>query len=147
MDLKFLINVIFYTIFILLLHNELKKRERKAVKPENFTTNLNQNDSDLPFHETDTIIPLEDVNKVDTQTQQDLLKYLNIEKKESANKSNSNNLATNDLDKFFPNNKKEYTFREVPTKLENLENFSDLNYIQDNTVSAFEEFETQYATI
>ena len=151
MNLNFFITVIFYTIILLIVHSKLKEREKQSNIPNTFERYKDSKPESLPYGESNTIIPLEDVNTVDTQTNQALLKYLNLEKAESENKSHNTRLENNDLDKYFPPESKKYTFREVPTELANLENFSNL----DNTESfegtmevlAFEDFENQYSTI
>ena len=153
MNLNFFITVIFYTVALLIIHLKLKEREN----PSNFSNILeryeNSDSENLPYEETDTVIPLEDVNTVDNQTNQALLKYLKLEKEESDNKSHNTRLENNDLDKYFSSKSEKYNFKEVPTNLEKLENFSGLNNGDDedatysSQISAFEDFENNYATI
>ena len=154
MNLNFFITVVFYTIFLLIIHLKLKERENKSYQSnilEKYTDNNKVETQGLPYEEEDTIIPLKEINRVDTQTNQDLLKYLNLEKAESANKSNNTRLENNNLDKYFPSKSEKYTFKEVPTQLANLENFDNLDQSEPgdggDKVYAFEDFDTQYATI
>ena len=154
MNLNFFITVVFYTIILLIIHLKLKERETVSNLPNILESYENTKSESLPYEETDTVIPLGDVNTVDNQTNQALLKYLKLEKEESDNKSHNTRLENNDLDKYFSSKSEKYTFKEVPTKLENLENFSSLNHSNDdedntypNHISAFEDFENNYATI
>ena len=154
MNLNFFITVVFYTIILLIIHSKLKERERHSNTPNMLESyvDMNNNEEDLPYRKSNTIIPLEDVNTVDDQTNQALLKYLNLEKEESENKSHNTRLENNDLDKFFPSKPESYTFQEVPTSLANLEKFNDLDQTeptgaQKGDVYAFEDFETQYSTL
>ena len=153
MNLNFFITVVFYTIILLIIHSKLKERERHSNIPNMLERYADINDGeDLPYGTPNTIIPLEDVSTVDDQTNQALLKYLNLEKEESENKSHNTRLENNDLDKYFPSKSENYTFKEVPTELANLENFDNLDQnepdgTQTGNVYAFEDFETQYSTL
>ena len=151
MNLNFFITVIFYTIILLIIHSKLKENENRSNILEPYKNKEVR--ADLPYQKIETIIPLEDVETFDDQTNQDLLKYLNLEKRESANKSSNIRLENKDLDEYFPSNSKEvYDFEAVPTQVKNLESFKDLPLGEpsngsDGLVYAFEDFETQYSTI
>ena len=152
MNLNFFITVIFYTIILLIIHSKLKENENRSNILEPYKNKKKEVKADLPYQEIETIIPLKDVETFDDQTNQDLLKYLNLEKKESANKSNNIRLENKDLDEYFPSNSKaEYNFEAVPTQVTNSESFKDLDQSEPldggEQVYAFEDFETQYSTI
>jgi len=151
MNLNFFITVIFYTIVLLIVHSKLKEHENRSVIFEEYE-NQNENvKADLPYDTIDTVVDLSDIKTTNPEMNKHLLKYLNIEKKDSANKSNNN---PDNLNKYFPCSSEEtYTFKDVPTSLEHLENFDGLNQSEpdsglDNKVPyAFQDFEPQYCTI
>lgn len=151
MVLNFILVIIIYLIVIVLAHIGLKN----ANPVEKKTTKTKKTTQDAPVieaYQSVVVQPAEvHTSENDTEASDDLMKYLNIEKKDNISINNT-------LDSYFSNTveNKKYTFDEVPTDISKFKNNEVV--LDDSTdtptskpvydnVYAFDDFNEEYATI
>ena len=182
MDIDFFITITLYLLIILLIHHYINKtkikkpntKPKKILKPNNVVHN-NNNNIELDTNtfddfasqstqsnqsnnnsENDMIINTTELNNLNSITSKDeLLKYLDLEKKEQEDTLNSVNLSNDNksLNSYFNESNNKYEFLEVPT-LDDF-NISDLKKLKDNEndnklfgeVLAFDDFDDNHALI
>jgi hypothetical protein len=177
MDLDFLILIIGYLGIILFIHYNLKMGEYDILAPtpeeetihsEEPTIDINQVpieiekiDSGLNADtDSDLIIKSSELDNIKTNFNGDFMKYLDVEESNNnevyrklSDSIDINLEGQSQLDKYFKENNKKYTFEQVPTLSQEytkkglMSDVKELNDQRFGNVYAFDEFNPTFSTL
>jgi len=177
MDLDFLILIIGYLGIILFIHYNLKMGEYDILAPtpeeetihsEEPTIDINQApieiekiDSGLNADtDSDLIIKSSELDNIKTNFNGDFMKYLDVEESNNnevyrklSDSIDINLEGQSQLDKYFKENNKKYTFEQVPTLSQEytkkglMSDVKELNDQRFGNVYAFDEFNPTFSTL
>ena len=175
MDLDFLILIIGYLGIILFIHYNLKMGEHDILIPlsemnpinsEEATIDINQAPIEMPEldsglnHDTDLIIKSSELDNMTTTFNGDFMKYLDVEESNNnevyrklSDSIDINLEGQSQLDVFFKESNKKYTFEQVPTLSEEytkkglMNDVKELNDQKFGNVYAFDEFNPTFSTL
>tara|TARA_B110000977_G_C10889023_1_gene420676 strand:+ start:48 stop:581 length:534 start_codon:yes stop_codon:yes gene_type:complete len=177
MDLDFLILIVGYLGIILFIHYNLKMGEQdisiplpeeEATYSEEPTIDIRDTPMEMPEIDSgltadidsDLIIKSSELDNMKTDFNGDFMKYLEVEESNNNEvyRKLSDSLDINldgqtQLDKYFKENNKKYTFEQVPTlskeytKKGIMSDAKELNDQQFGNVYAFDEFNPTFSTL
>ena len=177
MDLDFLILIIGYLGIILFIHYNLKMGETRILVPvpeeeaihsEEPTVNINEMpveieeiDSGLNADtDSELIIKSSELDNIKTNFNGDFMKYLDVEESNNnevyrklSDSIDINLEGQSQLDKYFKENNKKYTFEQVPTLSQEytkkglMSDVKELNDQRFGNVYAFDEFNPTFSTL
>lgn len=178
MDLDFLILVIGYLGIILFIHYNLKMgeisdelplaEESPVVAEEEPTIDVGKMPEEIPEIDgginadvnSELIISSSELDNIKTTFNGDFMKYLDVEESNNnevyrklSDSIDINLEGQSQLDKFFKENNKKYTFDEVPTLSQEytkkglMSDVKELNEQRFGNVYAFDEFNPTFSTI